>query len=254
MWSLREWRRRRLLQRTPLPDHEWQTVLAALPLLHGLSADEQRRLRELVILFRHAKSLEAAGGLVLDDTMTLWIAVQACLPILNLGLDYYADWVAVVIYPDRFRVEHKYVDAAGVVHHEQQWRAGEAWERGPLILSWPDVVQATASDGDNVVIHECAHKLDLLTGGANGRPPLHRDMVPDTWSAAFSTAYADLSERLAAGLDSALSPYATTSPGEFFAVASEAFFERPTDLDAAYPAVYQQLCAFYRQDPGRRRA
>lgn len=254
MWSLREWRRRRLLQRSPLAEHDWRSVLATLPLLHGLSTDEQRRLHELVILFRHAKSLEAAGGLVLDDTMTLWIAVQACLPILNLGLDYYADWVAVIVYPDHFRVEHEYVDAAGVVHREQHWRAGEAWQRGPLILSWPDVAQAAAGNGNNVVIHECAHKLDLLTGSANGRPPLHRDMVPEAWSTAFSTAYADLGERLAAGLDTVLPPYAATSPGEFFAVASEVFFACPLDLETTYPTVYGQLRAFYRQDPSRRPA
>jgi len=254
VWGFQSWRRRRVLRRVRLPADLWQAVLADLPVLAGLSADERTRLQELVILFLHEKSLDAAGGLELTQIMRLHIATRACLPILNLGLDYYRGWVSVIVYPDSFLVQHQYIDAAGVVHNERRLRAGEAWERGPLILSWADVAQTFPGEGVNVVIHECAHKLDMLTGTVNGLPPLHPGMPVTAWAQAFTAAYADLCGRVDENLDTAINPYASDSPAEFFAVASEAFFEIPRLLQAAYPAVYEQLRAFYRQDPGARMA
>ena len=158
----------------------------------------------------------------------------------------------------------KHMDEAGVLHHVEEPMSGESWERGPVILSWADAEEAGRGDGYNVVVHEFAHKLDMLNGEPNGFPPLHADMSAKAWKAAFSEAYEDFrgsvdaaeampEHRVQQALDELpIDPYAAESPGEFFAVASEAFFETPELLAPAYPAVYEQLRLFYRQDPKAR--
>ncbi len=248
------WRRRRRLERARLPEAEWRATVANLPVLAGLTTAELERLRDLATLFLAEKALEPAGGLELTPAMGPLIAAQACLPILKLGLDYYRDWSAVILYPEGFLAHHEYTDANGLVHSVHRPLIGEAWERGPVILSWADIVGTLDQPGLNVVIHEMAHKLDMLTGAVNGLPPLHRGMAVEDWSGALSSAYAHLSREADRGRPTALDPYAADSPAEFFAVASEAFFETPAVVADAYPEVYQQLRAFYRQDPLARQA
>ena len=246
------------LRRNPepaeLPESAWRAALARLPLLQGLSADELARLRQLALCFLRDKQLTPAGGLELTDRMRLVIALQACLPILNLDPDHYAGWVEVIVYPGQFVPEHEYTDEAGVVHVTRHAMAGEAWLQGPVVLSWADVAEAGGADGFNVVIHELTHKLDMLNGGADGFPPLHPDMSKQAWTRIFSAAYADFCARVDRGEDTPLDPYASETPGEFFAVMSEAFFEIPHVLKDSYPDVYGQLAAFYRQDPAARQA
>ena len=137
-----------------------------------------------------------------------------------------------------------------LVHTDRTPRTGEAWLQGPLILSWADV--APAADGVNVVIHEFAHKLDMLNGDANGYPPLHKGMSREAWTHAFTAAYEDFCRRADAREDMPIDDYAAESPAEFFAVMSEAFFEIPRAVMASYSEVYAQLAAFYRQDPAAR--
>jgi len=249
---LTRWWRARIIARTSLDAAQWRRTLERLPILHGLSEAERERLRESVILFLHDKSIHGAGGLKLDAEMHLVIAAQACLLILNLDIDYYRGWVEVIVYPDEFVPRCEYTDDAGVVHTERMPHTGEAWLQGPVILSWADV--APSADGVNVVVHEFAHKLDMLNGDANGFPPLHRGMNREAWSHAFGTAYADFCRRVEAGHEDAIDPYAGESPGEFFAVLSEAFFETPRAVIDLYPQVYDQLRLFYRQDPAARGA
>lgn len=253
MW--RNWRRQRWLTRHRLPDSVWERAASQVTLLDGLSAEEQARLRDLTSLFLREKAFEGAHGLRVTEAMRLVISMQACLPILNLGLDYYDGWVEMLIYPGGFRARHEFHDEAGVVHIEDREMTGEAWSRGPVILSWKDVEEDLQHPGYgyNVVIHEMAHKLDMLNGNANGFPPLHRGMVPARWAEAFSDAYQDLARDLSEGIESFVDPYAASSPEEFFAVASEAFFDAPQILAAGLPAVYDQLRLFYRQDTVRRR-
>lgn len=248
-WNFRDWRRQRVLRRAQLPVRRWQSLLVDLPVLHGLDRKECDRLRDLVILFLHEKSIEAAGDLELDETVRLAIAAQACLPILDLGLDYYRNWVTVVVYPGAFLAEHEYLDDAGVVHNVRRPLVGECWEQGPVILSWEDIVENPAAGAGNVIIHEIAHKLDMLTGEVNGLPPLHRGMRVEAWSEVFTAAYEDLGRRIDQGLQTAIDPYAAEDPAEFFAVISEVFFTAPAVLQPIYPEVYQQLRDFYRQDP-----
>ena len=248
--AFRRWRRRRIIARAPLDAALWRATLARLPFLRGLTADERARLRDTVSLFLHGKSIRGAGGLQLDAGMQLMIAVQACILVLNLDIDFYAGWTEIIVYPDEFVPLVEYTDEAGVVHTSREPRSGEAWLQGPVILSWADV--APAADGVNVVIHEFAHKLDMLNGDANGYPPLHKGMSRESWTSAFAAAYADFCRRDDAGEEVAIDPYAAESPAEFFAVMSEAFFQMPSAVNAAYPQVYAQLKAFYRQDPAAR--
>jgi len=252
VWSFGSWRRRRIQEHDSLPEPAWRDAVAPLPLLGGLTGDELNRLRELVILFLHEKELVAADGYVLSGDMKLKIAAQACLPILNLGLDYYAGWVSVIVYPDEFVPEYEFMDEDGVVHQVREPMIGESWERGPVILSAADVERSGALDGVNVVIHEFAHKLDMLNGAPDGFPSLHREMDRVAWTQAFSGAFDDFSAKIESGAETVIDPYAAESPAEFFAVMSEAFFEVPHTLRREYPEVYRQLAKFYRQDPAVR--
>ena len=252
--ALRRWRRSRIIAHVALDPALWRQTLDRLPFLGGLSQAERERLRETVILFLHDKSIHGAAGLTLDTAMQLMIAAQACILILNLDIDYYRGWVEVIVYPDEFVPVVQHTDEAGVVHTEREPHAGEAWLQGPVILSWADVAPLADGSGVNVVIHEFAHKLDMLNGDANGFPPLHAGMSRAAWSAAFSAAYADFCRRADCDEELAIDPYAAESPGEFFAVMSEAFFEIPRAVFTLYPRVYAQLREFYRQDPAARAA
>ena len=253
MWSkLKEWRRDRIVAKSRLDEREWRLALQRFPFARSLPVDDQERLRLLTILFLHEKRFSSARGLELTDAMRLHVAVQACALILNLGMDYYHGWSEIIVYPAEFVPRHQYVDEAGVVHEGDQSFAGEAWLQGPVILSWADIAGSEYPDGVNVVIHEFAHKLDMLNGDANGFPPLHADMSRAQWSRTFSAAYAAFCRRVEERRETRLDPYGAESPGEFFAVLTEAFFEIPLAVRKDFPDVYGQLAAFYRQDPAAR--
>ena len=174
-----------------------------------------------------SKQISAAGGLELDSGNALGIAIQACILVLNLGIEHYDGWVEIIVYPDEFVPRHEIRNEDGLIETDDMSYAGQAWLHGPVILSWADVDSAGDADGVNVVIHEFAHKLDMLNGDANGFPPLHAGMSREAWSQVFTAAYEDLRRRVEAGEDTDIDPYATESPAEFFAVISEAFFEIP---------------------------
>ena len=247
---LRDWLRRRAAARIEIAEPQWQAAEYALPFLDRLTTDERARLRELAREFIATKEWSGAQGLRLTAAMQISIALQACLPILHLGLDWYRGWVGIVVYPGDFVIPRQIVDADGVVHEYADEVLGEAWEGGPVLLSWfPE--QPGLDDGGeiSIVIHEFAHKLDMSNGEVDGMPALHAGMRRQDWIAAFAPAYEDFCRRVDAGEDTAIDPYAAEHPGEFFAVASEVFFEAPDLLHAEYPAVYAQLRLFYRQDP-----
>jgi Mlc titration factor MtfA (ptsG expression regulator) len=254
----RTWRRKRLLSRVRVPADLWDRVVARLPFLAGLSADETARLRELAILFLHEKELTGAGGLELTDEIRLAVALQACLPILNLGIDFYAGWVGVVVYPTEFKVRRQEVDDDGVMHEWDDELSGEAWPGGPVLLSWEDVELGAASPeeggeaGYNVVIHEFAHKIDMIKGEADGFPTPHADMDAAAWHRTLEAAYAKFTGMVDREKETLLDPYAAEHPAEFFAVASETFFTDPHALKEELPGMYEQLKRFYRQDPAAR--
>ena len=250
----RRWRRARVLRHATVDPDLWQAAIARYPFTCTLPHADQERLRDLVMLFLDEKAVHGAGGMTVHEDVRLAIAVQACVLILNLGLDYYRGWVEVIVYPDEFVAEYDYVDEDGVAHHVQQAMTGESWERGPVVISWADVQEAGSGEGYNVVIHEFAHKLDMLNGEPNGYPPLPADMSRGEWAAAFTAAYDDFCRKIDRGLEVGIDEYAAESPAEFFAVLSEAFFESPLVVQETYPDVYTQLARFYRQDTAARLA
>ncbi len=214
------------LSHHPVPHKMWEQLMHNTAVFRGLSAVERAHLRELTILFLQRKTLSGVQGLEVTTEMALAVAAQACLLILKLGLDYYDGWVEIVIYPGAFRVAGESTDEAGVVSYQERVLSGESWGRGPVILSWDDVAAdlAASRPGQNVVIHELAHKLDMLNGDANGMPPLHSDMVRQQWTNAFSNAFEYLQQQLDHHHHPYINSYAATNPAEFFAVVSEYFF------------------------------
>jgi len=235
------WRRQRVLARHRIDDALWTRATAGLAFLPGTE-----KLRELVLLFLAEKEFAGAHGLDVTDEMRISVAAQACLPILELGLDWYRGWRGIVVYPGDFRVRRTEVDDDGVVHEWDDELAGEAMPGGPVVLSW----DALARDPEiNVVIHEFAHKLDMLNGAADGVPPLHAGMDRAAWIKAFEDAYDGFCDAVDRGKDTWLDPYAAEHLSEFFAVMSEAFFREPREARRRYPDVYHQLRLFYRQDP-----
>ncbi|HXZ48350.1 MAG TPA: M90 family metallopeptidase [Usitatibacter sp.] len=261
-------RRGRRAATVPIDAALWARSTAPWLFMRGLAPDDSERLRALCERFLAIKHFSGAGGFQLDEAMRVGVAAQACILVLELGIEWYEGWSEIIVYPTQFVPEREVEDEAGVVHLTADPMAGEAWLGGPVILSYEDVALAADESsrvaGYNVVIHEFAHKLDMRSGDPNGFPPLHAGMSATAWKEAFSAAYrnfvarVEAAERLPrrraqAALDALpIDPYAAESAGEFFAVASEAFFETPELLAPAYPAVYEQLRLFYRQDPRAR--
>jgi Mlc titration factor MtfA (ptsG expression regulator) len=241
----------RILRRHPIPHSFWREAIRHCAPLRELTAVEKARLRKLTTLFLYEKTFRGVQGLALTDAMRLRIAALACLPVLGLGFGCLAGWREVIVYPADFRVSHQETDEAGVVHDRELHLCGESWSHGPLILSWDEIEQDLREPeaGLNVVIHEIAHKLDMLNGPADGYPPLHYRMPVASWSAAFSAAYAQFVRQVDHGHRTSIDPYAADSPAEFFAVVSEYFFCAPEILHAEFAAVYQQLSLYYRQTP-----
>jgi Mlc titration factor MtfA (ptsG expression regulator) len=237
-----------------IPEALWRDVSSQLPFVSCLDSDEQLRLRRLAEEFLAEKEFTAVAGLELNDAICVSIAVQGCLPILNLGLGHYGGWVGIIVYADEFIIPRCIEDEYGVVHEYQELASGEAWDGGPLLISWRDAQMA--GDGYNVVIHEFAHKLDMRNGEANGMPPLPPGIAAAEWQRVLLASYdafcaaVDRADR--GGEETVFDPYAAENPGEFFAVMSEAFFETPQRLRTEFPGLYANLACFYRQDPAAR--
>ena len=242
---LRKWQQQRIITRSTISPENWENAFDLLPLLDHLSEDEKKNLQDLAILFLHEKSFFGAHDLEVSEEMTLLIVLQACLPILHLGIGWYSGWTSIIVYPAGFAPERTVVDEFGVAHTVRSELSGEAWQRGPVILSWKHAEHSGIKDGHNVVIHEFVHKLDMLNGAANGFPPMHTDISAKSWSEIFTDAFEDFQRNPKPGLDR----YGATAPAEFLAVLSEVFFEKPDLLNGAYPGVYETLSLFFKQDP-----
>ena len=254
--ALKRFRRQRVLRKAALPDALWNDACRSLPFLAGYTQEDMARLRDLCVLFLDAKGIVGAQGHEVTPLQRTVIAIQACVPILNLDLAWYDGFENVIVYPDEFVPDWEWEDEAGVVHRNDAPLAGEAMPGGPVVLSWPDI-EASADWNDaqmNLVIHEFAHKIDMNDGDANGCPPLPDPASREKWRDTMQAAYADFSRRVDRGEDTAIDPYAAESPGEFFAVLSEVFFTEPSLLQRKYPEVYREFARFYRQDPGDRMA
>ncbi len=265
-----------------IDDDGWSATLARHDFLTRLTGDERARLRALCGEFLASKAINAAGGLALDDAMVASIAVQACLPILELGLAAYPRFDEIVVYPGDFTVDREIVDDDGVVHAWTETIAGESWEGGPVVLAWDAASGARGSRGlsvhrpspfaFNVVVHEFAHKLDMADGAVDGTPAFSRALHPGldagTWRRTLAAALDDFAAQVddaEAAIPRHVDPdsaradryfaalpfdaYAATDEGEFFSVTSESFFVAPRRLADAYPEWYALLARYYRQQP-----
>jgi Mlc titration factor MtfA (ptsG expression regulator) len=243
--------RARLSPRPRIDDLAWTTLLGSSALFLRLSAEDRLKLRALSERFLAGKRFSAAAGHRLEPAQCLAIAAVACLPVLHLGFAALGGWREVIVYPGEFRVKREHHDErSGVVTEGEDDLIGEAWERGPLILSWADVATDLAHpfDGFNVVVHEIAHKLDMRDGAMNGVPQLPPRLTRREWIAAMQPAYDALVRAVERGRDTLIDPYATESVEEYFAVASELHFSDPATLQHAAPAVAALLARFYGPD------
>jgi Mlc titration factor MtfA (ptsG expression regulator) len=244
-WVLR---RRRRLQRQAFPA-AWRTILRRrVPLLRRLPADLRLQLQKHMQVFIAEKAFIGCAGLQVSEEMRVVVAAQACLLLLNRPAGYFPRLRQILLYPGAFAVDGAHTD--GVVQHEERRvLLGESWSQGQVVLSWQDCLAgaAVADDGRNVVIHEFAHQLDQEDGHANGAP--QRRQHPQRWSQVFHAAFARLRREAHVGEPGLLNHYGAQDPAEFFAVVSEVFFEQPAELKDYDPALYQELCAFYRVDP-----
>ncbi|NLJ13213.1 zinc-dependent peptidase [Denitrificimonas caeni] len=250
---LRHWRENRRIEKMGFTAQQWESAVADWPVMQRYQGAEREALRIMTFRFLARKSFVSGAGFQFSDAMALKIATMACVPILHLGLDWYSRWRTVILYEGGFVPKRAYRSNDGVVHAKGPALSGEAWFRGPVILSWEAVSQsgAYAAQGkaSNVVIHEVAHKLDMLRDGANGAPPMHPNMRPGEWHTIFSNAWQRLQADYQHNRPLPLNEYGLTSPAEFFAVCSETFFEAPTTMQEQMPEVYRLLCQFYRQQP-----
>lgn len=247
----RRLREARVLSRRAIPDALWHETVGRYPFIAGRSADDRAELRRLATLFLAEKEFHGAGGFEVTDAVAVAIAMQACLPILRLGLAWYGGFVGIVVHEDEVRARRESIDEAGVVHEYDETLTGEAMEGGPLMLSWHDVHSAgeTAATGYNVVIHEFTHVIDMRDGLADGMPPMADMAQRRRWATMLGAELDRLRERLQIELDTLIDPYAAQGPEEFFAVASESFFVAPHDLLDEHPAAYAALRGFFQQDP-----
>src|SRR6266702_3461722 len=237
----------------PIPD-TWDGIVEHnVPLTRSLSSDERERLLRLVQLFLAEKHFEGCAGLTLTEEMKVTIAAGACLLLLHLEGPCYPTLRTVLVYPQGFVPKFAGSPATGEIARSPVPLIGESWGDGVVVISWDDAVRGARNpaDGDNVVLHEFAHQLDAEDGVSDGAPILSPSALR-TWGGVLSREYERLRQDAAHDRRSALDDYGATNEAEFFAVATETFFEKPVQLEREHPALYAQLQQFYRQDPARR--
>ncbi len=221
-----------------------QLVERLAPVVGRVPESLRDRHEGLMHVFIGEKSFEACGGLAeVTEEMRLVIAAQACLLVLANGQPLYPQLRSILVYPDAYRVRDEWGD--------EDVRLGESWGSGSVVLAWSQVRAGSLNpeDGLNVTLHEFAHQLDQADGAADGLPELDDWHVAGSWAGAFGPAYRDFCEDVRRGRRTVMDSYGASDPAEFFAVASETFFEKPVALAADYPELYEELRTFYQLDP-----
>lgn len=244
------WRLRRALAR-PFPD-SWVRVLERnLPAYPRLPEELRARLHQLIQRFLHEKHFTGAHGLEITDEMRVTIAGEACLLVLNRPGGVYPMLRWIIVYPGAFWVEHEEEDEAGVVDLEPEERLGESWHNGKVILAWDSVLRGARNftDGQNIVLHEFAHQLDHESGYADGAPLLGSAHSYRSWAEVLSEEFERLQDSIENDEESLLDEYGATNPAEFFAVATETFFEKPHQMARHHGRLFETLQSYYRVDP-----
>jgi len=244
--------RRRRLRQKPFPAAWIHILQKNVPFYGRLSPADRQELHGHIQVFLAEKYFEGCGGLTVTEEMKVTIAAQACRLLLHRETDYYPRLVSILVYPTAYLAHHRERDSTGLVTEGIQQRRGESWAHGTVVLSWEDVLAgaANAQDGHNVVYHEFAHQLDIEDGAvADGSVTLPRGSMYSAWARILGREYRALQNDIAAGRKTVLDGYAATSPAEFFAVATECFFEIPLALKEHHPDLYKELKLYYKQDP-----
>lgn len=249
--------RRKKLLAQPFPEAWQQTIERNVRLYGTLTADEQSRVRSYVQVFAAEKNWEPCGGLVMTDEIRVTIAAQVGILVLGLSpIEYFDHVLSVLVYPDTYVAERTQTyHGGGIVEESDSARLGEAWYRGPVILAWGDVLKEARGErpGRNVTLHEFAHQLDMLNGrDTDGTPPLETADQDRRWLEVLERRYRELVEACERGRATTLDCYGATNTAEFFAVATEQFFERPEVMRRHLEDLYGLFREFYRQDPAGR--
>lgn len=243
-------RRRERIRSQPFPP-EWLAIIERnVPMHARLPEADRLELQRRVLVFIDEKNFEGAGGLEMTDEIRVTIAAQACILLLRLDDDdYYPRLRSVVVYPTAYRVPGEV--RPGEVAPEHAVHLGESWNDGAVVLSWNSARRGAADprDGKNVILHEFAHQLDQEDGAADGTPELDTWALYAPWARVLSEHYLALRKAARAGRKTLLDHYGATHEAEFFAVASECFFERPAQLRTRHPELYDELSRYYGQDP-----
>lgn len=248
LW-LKQRRKERLLNRE-FPQ-EWRMILSErIPVYTALKEEQRWKLEQMIQIFLDEKQFYGCAGLVITDLVRLCIAAEACLLMLGQSGPIYPGLHSILVYPSGFIAKRESFQEDGTIVAGEHHLLGESWSNGRVILSWDDVEEGARdfTDGHNVVLHEFAHQLDSAAGSTNGAPPLRSNSY-QTWAAVFSENFADLQSRVMHGKHTVMDRYGATNPAEFFAVATETFFEKPDELFEQRPELFRELQQYYRLDP-----
>lgn len=243
-------RRRKRLREQPAPEGLEEVLSRNVGLYSLLPDDLRAELHGHINVFLNEKRFLGVGGQEITNEVIFTVAGIACMLLLNREPTYFPGFSSILIYPDTY--ETTQVDFDGTVEvHKRSRRAGESWHRGPVVLSWRDVQRgaSNSSDGYNVVLHEFAHKLDEENSGTNGLPILQETDHYEEWAEVLGREYRSLEDRVARRNNEVIDDYGLTSPPEFFAVATESFFEKASAMQKRLPDLYAQLKKFYVIDP-----
>ena len=243
-------RRRSKSVARPFPG-EWLQILDRnVAPYRVISPSDQQKLRDAIQVFIAERNWEGCNGLAVTDEMRVTIDGYACLLLLGLEHDYFSHVLSVLVYPTDYRAPAKRNDI-GVIMETEDDRHGEAWYRGPVILSWKEIQEDLTQpwDGQNLILHEFAHQLDMLDREVNGTPPLHSHDQAQRWNKVMTAEFSRLIRDARHGRPTLIDPYGTTNEAEFFAVTTECFFDAPRELREEHPDLYALLREYYGQDP-----
>jgi len=250
MFGFKKWRRKRLASQ-PFPQ-QWLSIIERnVPFYKLLSPEDKKELQRHVLVFIAEKRFEGCGGLEITDEIKVTIAAQACILLLHRKTDYYPGLPSILVYPRSYIVHGVEHVVGGITLEGPDIRLGESWRRGSVVLSWDQVQRDAADirDGHNLVFHEFAHQLDISAAKGDSTPVLQKRSSYIAWARILRRDYQRLRRDVSRNHPTLLDEYGATDPAEFFAVATECFFERPKELQQLHGELYEELKNFYQQDP-----
>ncbi|MFZ9024267.1 MAG: zinc-dependent peptidase [Anaerohalosphaeraceae bacterium] len=243
-------KRRGVLMRKPIDKGFPAFIEKNIPLYLRLPADLKQQLHGMVNVFLAEKEFVGCSGQEITDEVRVTIAAQACMLLLNRKTNFFPKLKTIYVYPHTY-VANGLMNDGGLIVEGKSVRLGESWQNGPVVLTWDSITGGARNikDGRNVVFHEFAHQLDQEDGDADGAPILENRSCYRSWAAVLSAEYERLCNKTRGRRRSVLNKYGATNPAEFFAVATEAFFEKPKQMNKKSPDLYKELKSYYQIDP-----